>query len=286
MPAAGQTIRSKWLGDALLQARRSAGLTGKEAAGRLAWPPSKISRIENGLVRAHWSDVQDLLDLYSVADEERRTTLISLAKSLRERGWWRPFGAELNHPYADYLSLENIARQLRTYQPLVIPGLLQARGYALALVRQSRLWKGTEEVERFIDVRIARRSVLARPSPLPLCAVVGEAALRHSVGGREVMVEQLRHLLQMAALPNATVQVLPFASDAATGMFGPFSILSFSGTGLTEVVFLENLCGGLYLDQQQEVGHYRLAYDHLRSSALPPEESVSLIRDVIRETAQ
>jgi transcriptional regulator with XRE-family HTH domain len=272
------------LGEALLEARCSAGLTGKEAAGRLDWPPSKISRIENGVVRAHWSDVQDLLDLYSITDEERRTSLIRLAKSLRERGWWRAYGARLTQPYVDYLSLENIARQLWTYQPLVFPGLLQTRGYALALVRRSRLWKDNDDLERFINVRIARRSILTRPSPLPVRAIIGEAALRQSVGGREVMNEQLRHLLRMAALPNVTVLVLPFTSDAATGMFAPFNVLSFSGSGLTEVVFLENLCGGLYLEEQQEIDHYRLAYDHLRTSALPPGESISLIRKVMDET--
>ncbi|MDL4777469.1 MULTISPECIES: helix-turn-helix domain-containing protein [Thermomonosporaceae] len=284
MPASVPTIRSRWLGAALLKARKDAGLTLDEAAGRLDWQTSKISRIENGLARAHWGDVHDMLNAYAVTDPDRREALTSLAKSLRERNWWRGYGARLDPPFADFLSLEGAAQEMSTYQPQVVPGLLQTRDYALAMVGSSRLWEDPEAAGRFVDVRIGRQAVLTRPSPLKLRAVVGEAALRQQVGGREVMDGQLRHLQRAAELPNVTVQVLPFAAGSATGMFGPFGILTFKGQGVAEVVFLENLVGGLYLEEDDEIHQYRLACRHLRASALSPKQSLRLVADVLKET--
>ncbi|MFI0351037.1 helix-turn-helix domain-containing protein [Actinomadura sp. 9N407] len=286
MATSTPTIRSRWLGNAMLRARKGAGLTLDQAAARIGWQGSKISRVENGLVRVHWGDIQDLLDAYEVADEALRASLITLAKSLKEQGWWRGHGATLSHPYADFLSLEGTARDLSVYQPQVIPGLLQTRGYAMAMVGSSKVWESPEEVEQFVQIRTSRRVILTRPSPVQLWAVVGEAALRQRLGGHEVMKEQLEHLIQMAALPSVTLQVLPFTAEAATGMFGPFTLLSFADPVLSEVVFLENLVGGLYLEQQDEIGQYRLAYNHLRASASPPRKSVQLIRDVLEELTE
>ncbi|MEU8267631.1 Scr1 family TA system antitoxin-like transcriptional regulator [Sphaerisporangium sp. NPDC049002] len=94
---------------------------------------------------------------------------------------------------------------------------------------------------------------------------------------------QLRHLREMAARPNITIQVLPFSAGASTGMYGPYVVLEFPQPGLGKVVFLENLTGGLYLETEEEVGRYTLAFDHLRASALPTEESMKLISAVAGE---
>src|SRR5690606_29874806 len=102
------TIRLKWLGNALNKIRKETGLTIEAAAERLGCPQSKISRIENGMIRAHWGDIQDLLDLYGFADPDQRKALIALAKSIRERGWWHTYGANLPQPFTDLLNLETI----------------------------------------------------------------------------------------------------------------------------------------------------------------------------------
>ena len=283
MAPTGRTIRSKWLGEALLKARKNAGLTGNDVARHLDWPASKISRIENGLIRAHWGDVQELLDLYGVTNADERETLVKLAKSLRERGWWQAFGGELSHPFTDLLSLEGTASEINVYQPLLIPGLLQTRAYAMAVVGSSRMRHSQKEVERFVEIRTARQDILTRAEPVHLWAIVGEGALRQRIGGSTAMQEQLRHLLEISELPNITVQVLPFTSDATTGMYSPFSILTFAGTGLPEVVHIENLTGGIYLERPEEVGHYRDSYNHLRASALPTAESTRLIATASKE---
>ncbi|MFO7250814.1 MAG: helix-turn-helix transcriptional regulator [Actinomycetes bacterium] len=277
------TIRLKWLGNALNKIRKETGLTIEAAAERLGWPQSKISRIENGMIRAHWGDIQDLLDLYGFADPDQRKALIALAKSIRERGWWHTYGANLPQPFTDLLNLETISKEIWAYETQVIPGLLQTRDYALAVVGGSRIWERREEVEKFVQIRTARQTVLTRSDPLHLSVILGEAALRQRVGGSAVMHHQLRHLLTLAELPNLTIQVLPFSAGASTGIFGPFEVLEFTGTGVTEVVYLENLLGGLYLENETEVHRYRLAFQHLRASALPVADSLKLIGMIAEE---
>jgi len=284
MPKTNYTIRSKWLGDAVLKIRKQTGLTLEEVGERMRWPQSKISRIENGMVRAHWGDIQDLLDLYEFHDTDQRKALLALAKSARERGWWHAYGATLDHPFADLISLETTAHEICSYESQVVPGLLQTREYALALVGDSRVWEHPEDVEKFVQVRTARQTVLTRPQPIGFWTILGEAVLRQQVGGASVMRDQLRQLLDLALSPNVTIQVLPFTSGATTGMYGPFEVLKFAGPGVTEVVYLENLTGGLYLEHEDEVHRYTLAFNHLRASALSKEDSVRLISAMAEET--
>jgi len=277
MAKTNYTIRSKWLGNALLKIRRETGLTLEEVGDRMRWPQSKISRIENGMVRAHWGDIADLLDLYEFHDPDQRKSLIALAKSARERGWWHAYGATLSHPFADLVTLEATSREICTFQNQVVPGLLQTKEYALAVVGASKVWEHQDEVDKFVQVRTARHAILTRDEPVTLWAILGEAVLRQQVGGPEVMRAQLQHLIEMASLPHVTIQVLPFDAGATTGMYGPFTSLRFPSPGVAEVVYLENLTGGLYLEHADAVRKYALAFNHLRASALPTKESMDLI---------
>jgi len=283
MAKTNYTIRSKWLGNALLKIRRETGLTLEEVGDRMRWPQSKISRIENGMVRAHWGDIADLLDLYEFHDPDQRKALIALAKSARERGWWHAYNANLTNPFADLLSLEGSAHDIWAYENQIVPGLLQTKEYALAMVADSRIWERREDVESFVEVRAARQGILTRPDPVTFWAVLGEAVLRQQVGGSSVMRAQCRHLQELAQAPNITIQVLPFTAGATTGMYGPFEILSFPGPGVTEVVYVENLTGGLYLEDEIVVNRYRSASHHLRASALSTEASLKLIATIAEE---
>jgi transcriptional regulator with XRE-family HTH domain len=271
------TIRLKWLGNALNKIRKETGLTIEAAAERLGWPQSKISRIENGMIRAHWGDIQDLLDLYGFADPDQRKALIALAKRARERGWWHAYGATLAHAFADLITLETDSHEICTFQNQLVPGLLQTKEYALAVVGSSKVWEDRDEVEKFVQVRAARQAILSREDPVTFWAILGEAVLHQRVGGTDVTRNQLHHLVEMASRPNITIQVLPFTAGATTGMYGPFTTLRFAGPGVTEVVYLENLTGGLYLEHEDEVRRYDLAFNHLRASALPTDDSMRLI---------
>ncbi|WP_267594052.1 DUF5753 domain-containing protein [Carbonactinospora thermoautotrophica] len=182
--------------------------------------------------------------------------------------------------YLDLISLEADAASIRTYQPRIVPGLLQTEVYVRAMIEAARVEMSPEEIETVVEVRLARQAVFTRQRPLRLWAVLDEAVLRRMVGGTEVMRDQLRHLVVMAKRQNVTLQVLPFAVGAPAWVHTPFVVLRFPEPADLEVVYLENLTSGLYVEETAEVDRYTLMFDYLRAAALSPKESVALIAEV------
>lgn len=161
-------------------------------------------------------------------------------------------------------------------------GLLQTPAYARALADADPAF-APSDVERWVQLRITRQEVLTRAEPVTLHAVLDEAALRRAVGGPSVMREQLAHLLAAAARPNITLQVAPFATGAHSALAGPFVILSFPEGTDTDVIYVENQTGGLYLEKDHEVARYHQTFDRLQTAAASPEESLDLIRAVMED---
>lgn len=126
------TVRRRRLGMELRKLREDKGMTAEQVAERLLVSQSKISRLENGRRSISQRDVRDLCDVYEVEDRRLIDSLMQMAKDSRQQGWWHAFG---DIPYSVYIGLETDAASLRTYEPLVIPGLLQTTEYAQSLVR-------------------------------------------------------------------------------------------------------------------------------------------------------
>ncbi|WP_059084796.1 helix-turn-helix domain-containing protein [Streptomyces scabiei] len=280
------TVLGRQLGDELRRLREAAGLTTMQAADALDCTKGKISRIENGHVPVRTSDLIALMQTYGVEDLETRERLGSLARRANRRrreGWWHQYGAVLADTYRDYIEMENICDGIKTFQAQLIPGLLQTPEYGRAVTVASRAWQTAEEIDQFVQVRIARQERLTGEAPLELWAVLAEGVLRQQVGGPTVMRDQLEHLAAMAEQPNITVQVLPFSRGAHSGMFGPYLLLSFPRVSALDLVLTETPIGNIWMEQESEVAHYRELFDDARTSALPPTESLGLIRHIAKE---
>ncbi|GAB2326613.1 helix-turn-helix transcriptional regulator [Streptomyces griseoincarnatus] len=283
------TVLGRQLGDELRRLRETAGLTTTQAAEALDCTKGKISRIENGHVPVRTPDLIALMQTYGVVDSETRERLGSLARRANRRrreGWWHQYGAVLADTYRDYIEMESICDSIKTFQAQLIPGLLQTPAYGRAITVASRAWKTAEEIDQFVQVRIARQERLAGEAPLELWAVLAEGVLRQQVGGPAVMREQLEHLATMAEQSNITVQVLPFSRGAHSGMFGPYLLLSFPRVSALDLVLTETPIGNIWMEQETEVAHYRDLFDDARTSALPPTESLRLIRRIAKEHTQ
>ncbi|GDY31375.1 DUF5753 domain-containing protein [Gandjariella thermophila] len=226
-------------------------------------------------------DVKALLELYGVTGDEF-DRLLTLAKEAKQKGWWDSYAAVTPESLRNYIGLEDAASSLRTFEPQVIPGLLQTRDYAAALAAAEPEFR-PDEVERWVELRIKRQDVLSRPEPLSLWAIMDEAVLHRVVGGRAVMAEQLRCLVALAEEPHITIQVLSFESGAHPAIDGPFSLLRFAEPADPDVVYLNMQTGALYPEKPHEVARYNLLFDHLRACALPTGESLSLIRRLTKE---
>jgi hypothetical protein len=178
-------------------------------------------------------DVRALCHLYGQNDEAVTGKLLALAKADRERrkahGWWNQY-PQLQG-MVEYVALQDIATNIRTWHLAIIPGLLQTADYARALAVGNGHWEDPDEIEPFVESRMARQARLDGENPLELWAVVHEATLRQLIVGRDVMRAQLEHLLDLARRPNVKLQVLPYLAGAHPSMTSAFTIMSFTEPG-------------------------------------------------------
>ncbi|WP_329084858.1 helix-turn-helix domain-containing protein [Streptosporangium sp. NBC_01469] len=274
---ASPTVRRRRLASELRRLRERAQLTMEEVGERLGWSATKVSRIETARVRVALTDTGRLLDLYAVGSA-KRGELLDLAKDARKKGWWQAYG-DLPTEYTTYIGLEAEATSMRSFAPTVLPGLLQTEDYARAVIRSALSISSPGEIERRVEVRMARQTLLVQDVPLRLWTVLDEAVIRRPVGGPEVMRSQLKRLLDITDLPNVAIQVLPFAVGVHPGTNGAFQIMEFPEPADPDVVFMENFTGSLYIERETDIYRYSLAFDHLRAKALDPDDSRRFIAE-------
>lgn len=277
----GPTVRRRRLASELRRLRESADLTIDEVGEKLECSASKISRIETGHVGVTPRDVRDMLELYGLAGEEREA-LVQLAREARKRGWWHAYNEVFT---GAFVGLEADASSLRAFQALLVPGLLQTERYTLAVIRAMRPGADEGEIARRVAARMARQQLLADPNPPEYWAVIDEAVLHRMVGGPDVMAEQLERLLRVAEQPHVTIQVVPFGAGAHPGMEGPFLILGFPEQADPDVVYVDSTSSGVYLEMPPDVRRYSLMFDHLRATALKPDDTVELIAKAAERVA-
>jgi hypothetical protein len=265
--AGGPTALRMLLGAHLRRLREAQGVSREDAGWEIRSSESKISRMELGRVGFKERDVDDLLTLYGLDDEQERARLLSLAREANNPGWWHRFGDVLPNWFQSYLGLEAAAALIRNYEVQFIPGLLQTRDYARAVVLLSHEQATEDEIERRINVRMTRQQLLTRENPPQLWAVVDESALRRPMGGRAVL------------------QVVPFRAGGHAAAGGAFSILRFPDRDLPDVVYVEQLNSALYLDKREDVEQYAAAMEALSITALPPVKSTAFLREAMRDYA-
>ncbi|GAA4829958.1 helix-turn-helix transcriptional regulator [Saccharopolyspora rosea] len=270
------------IGARLRHFRREAGRTTSEAAGELGCSRGKISQMEAGMYRLQYRDVRDLLRFYG-APESEAETLVEQAKRSSEPSWWEPYSDVVEEWFAFFLGSEGEAVREFNYEQLVVPGLLQTRDYAAALTEASRSVAPGNRT-KVAELRLERQRRLEAERPLVLDVVIEEAVLRRPIGGRDVLADQLRHLLTMGELPHVTVQVLPTGVGAHSGMDGKFVLLEFED--FTPGVFLEShpVLGARYdVEDPVLIDTYSSIAKALRKEALGRRESKTFIENVLSE---
>ena len=179
--------------------------------------------------------------------------------------------------YSNYIAFEAEAASVRNYESLFIPGLLQTKAYCRSVVRGTAPEATGSQAEDRVRARLQRQEVLRTASPLQLCAVIDEAALRHHVGGPSVMADQVLHLRELSAMQNVEIRVIPFAVGAHPGMPGSFALIKFPEPEDPEVVYIDSMAGDLFLEGEAEVDRYSSTFEQLRALAASPGESYELL---------
>ncbi|GAA0728659.1 helix-turn-helix domain-containing protein [Dactylosporangium roseum] len=271
------------LGAHLRRLREAQGVSREDAGWEIRSSESKISRMELGRVGFKERDVADLLTLYGMDDPVERDRLLALAREANNPGWWHRFGDVLPNWFQSYLGLEAAAALIRTYEVQFVPGLLQTRDYARAVVLLGHGRAKPEEIERRVELRMKRQEILTREQPVKLWVVVDEAALRRPIGGLDVMRNQVDALLEVNTLPNVRLQVIPFQAGGHAAAGGAFSILRFPDEDLPDVVYIEQLTSALYLDKRDDVDLYAEAMERLCVEAHPPTETSKILEEIRKD---
>jgi hypothetical protein len=267
----------QWLGKQLRELREAAKLTLREAGHHVQRDAATISRMEVGLVPARTPDVVALLNLYGVSSGSKRDGLERLSRDVWQKGWWDRYAVATLGPMLDHAWLEARARRIRSYDAMVVPGLLQTRDYAAAVITAADPAAPREHLDHWLEFRMDRQRVLdAEPDPR-VEILLDEAVLHRLIGGAEVMRGQLLRLAEAAERPNVTVRVVPFGAGAHASPEGPFVIFDMPEP-YPDVVYVETRGGSYYTEAASADGFVR-AYDSLRTVALIPDVSARFIRD-------
>ncbi len=281
MPADhGPTARHRRLAAELRRLRDAASLSPDEAAAAIGFSRSKLVKIETATVMPREHDVGLILGAYGGSDQALRLALLDLAKRIRERGWWAPFGDILQGSYAE---LEDAANRIRSWQPQLVPGLLQTRDYARVLIARGHT-SDVRDIDRRLQVRMHRQTILAREAGPVLEVVLAEQALRHPIGGAGVMRAQLTALLDAVQRPSVSIRVVPtrVGWHPAIGQ-GPLVIFGFDSAADLDTAYVETIAGGHYIEEAGQVRHCTVMLESIRDVALSEAESEGLIATIVKE---
>ena len=269
--ASTPTLRGRRLALELRELRKAVDLTQAEAARRVGWSKSKLSRIEEPVTRPTDDDVRALLQLYGVGPA-RYAAILQLNVDAWQRGWWTLFDDAF---VGNFPMLEGQAPDIRLYETMLIPGLFQTPEYARFVYSNRRGVSGAD-LDKLVEARMTRKKILHQASPPHVHAVIYEAALQHRIGDPGLMGGQLAELWSLAATrDNVTLQVLPFAAPLPpSALIGPFTLFLFPDDHGLDVAHTEGLLGEGYAESSADLTRSRVAFDDVCRVALSPAESV------------
>ena len=271
------TVRRLRLAAELRRLRERAGLTGDDVAKRVKWSASKVSRIETAQTAPRESDIKKLLALYGVEGRDAQE-LLALAKEAAGKGWWETYSPTLPPEYSALIGMEAEAKSASSWAAQTVPGLLQTAAYAREVTNgylERIAPVPPSETGRRVEVRLARQQVLTRDNPLELRAVLDQSVLYRRFGNRDVMNAQIKKLLDLSERANISLRILPLDGPHPIGT-GAFVLLQFGDAHQVtyqDVVYIENLTGSRYVEEEDEVYRYRRSFDRLTELALDEAKS-------------
>lgn len=290
------SVARRRLAEEMRSAREAAGLRLSDAAARIQRSAPTLSRIETNRSLPRLVDVKALLDLYeeqvpAAVPPGARDRIIQLAEIAREAEWFSTFRDVLSGDLtaADvqrFVEYESDATKIWSFQPELVPGILQTRRYAEAVTSLFFPDRKPADRARFVEFRLARQHVLNRQqAPLELDVVIGEAVLRRVVGSADVMREQIRAVLDNVrnGQRNVRIRIAPIALSVPAVFGGPFLVMDLPGDDDPGLVYLEGRAGATYVQSAPEVARYRKLIEDLDEAVLDREGSQALLEEVLKD---
>jgi transcriptional regulator with XRE-family HTH domain len=255
-------------GAELRHRRERAGMTQEELGAAMFISGAYVGMLEAG-VRRMQPEFARMADQVLDADGFFTRNLEAARKSPYE------------HHFADVVEFEGLARTIKDWAPILVPGLLQTAGYTRAVVRAYDPVLTEDVVEERVSARKARAHIFGDPRRPRYWAVLDEMVVRRPVGGPAVMAEQLRHIAAMMRRHRIIVHVLPLTEGANAGMTGMFKLMTFEDA--PPLVYSDAAETGRLQDDPAVVTRSTLTYDLLGGAALSPGASLDLIEQAAKE---
>ncbi|NRN65913.1 Transcriptional regulator [Kibdelosporangium sp. 4NS15] len=253
-------------------------MTQKEVADALEWSTSKIIRIETGGVGISKTDLIALLRHYGV-EEQRVDELVEVARISRQSAWWDQYRDRFTPEFIRFIGYEQSAKLIRTFAALTIPGVLQTRAYATAILESFNT--PVDRISLNVDVRLKRQELLDQADPPELFFILDEAVVRRWVGGPEVMREQLLKLKELNNHPHVSIQIARFDIGAYLGMKGSFGVLEFP-QDQDYVVLVEHAHGDeLIQNNPERASGFVATFFDLEALASPKSETDSILDEIL-----
>lgn len=276
------TLRQRRMGLELRKLREHAGLSSTAAAARVGIIQAHMSRIEAGRYPVSADRVRALAHAYTCTDQALIDALTAMT-GRRKRGWWEEYRDILPPGALDLAELEHHTSAMRIASVIHMPGLLQTADHGRAVINDAVPPLAPHEVEHRVSYRIKRQAILYGEEPMPLTAIMHEAALRMGFGGAAVARAQLKHLIEMSTRDNITVLVIPFG--AGTFPSSGQSIVYFTGpVPQLDSVQLDTDHGSEFLDALAQLVKYRTVLDRMEGCTLDADGSRDLITRIAQET--
>jgi transcriptional regulator with XRE-family HTH domain len=271
------------LGNALWARRKSLGLKQEDVARLLRVSNSKLSRIENGQHQFKEDDLARFFIIYQINDPTEQTQLRALAEQANQQPWWQPWSGVAQRHLQAVVSFEDMAQRIRIYEPQQLPGLLQTKEYARAVIACDD--GDSRQHEALVALRIERQLRFRQaPEGKKLICVIDEGSLRRRYGTPRIIREQLEHLIELASSSRYLIRIAEQDRYNLPVHIGSTTIWDFSARILPEIAYTELFDGGLIFQDEEQVDKRIKAFDRLRNASLSPQRSVQRLRDLLNSS--
>jgi hypothetical protein len=279
-PGENPGVQQRRLRAELRTLRENADLHLKDVTDTLEWSVSKLIRIETGAAGVATTDLIALLHFYAVKDQDRVDELVEMARRIRQAAWWDKYRDRFDTQFVNFLGYEASARLVRQFHALTVPGLLQTRDYARAMI--TSLGVAPELINLAVNVRMERQRVLEDESPPKLFFVVDEGVLHRWVGGSTVMRQQLLKLKVLNWRRDVSIQIARFSVGAYAGLKGSFTVFEFPHQEEDYAVLLEYADRDQLIQNDPELASRFLeTFFELETIAAPASETDGIIDEVL-----
>lgn len=267
-------VRQLGLGADLQRLRKTSGMSTRSLAERLGVSRMAVSRTESGRRSVPPEEVIAMCALYGITGHERQR-LVRQAGAGDRSSSWLATGSARDDQVTSLSALEARASRISNVEVCLMPGLLQTTEYMRSVLATN------PDREWMVQKRLSRQRAATEANGLHMRFVIEESVLRRPVGSREVLHDQLQHLVRMGADPNISIRVLPMNAGMSSGLDGSFMLLEFPGSGPN--AYVEAPGTGLILTRSHDAEPFVTVFDELDSLALDKQRSASLIMEMTED---